>query len=90
MAHKVKLEVMTPEELFYSGEVNSVTVQTISGSEGFLPGHEWCCKLLARHGSLKIREDGAKTKSAKISSGYIEVRDSIIVFCDQAEWQAAK
>lgn len=87
MAHKVKVEVMTPEELFYSGEVNSITVKTISGSEGFLPGHGWCCKLLADQGALKIREDGSKVKSAKIRNGYIEVRDSIIVFCDQAEWQ---
>ncbi|MCH4007109.1 MAG: F0F1 ATP synthase subunit delta [Eubacterium sp.] len=86
MARKVKVEVMTPEELFYSGDVNSVTVRTISGSEGFLPGHEWCCKLLAENGSLKIREDGSKVKTADIKNGYIEVRDDIIVFCDQAEW----
>lgn len=83
---KVKLEVMTPEKLIYRGDVDSVTVKTCDGDEGFLAGHVWCCKLLAKDGAIRIREDAGKTKKAKLKGGCVYVRSDIIVFCDQAEW----
>lgn len=86
MAATVKLEIMTPGELFYSGDVQSVTVKTVSWSEGYLPGHQWCCKLLAASGNASVKDAAGQVKKAELKGGYIEVRDSIIVFSDEARW----
>ena len=80
------MEVITPERLFYEGEVEMVIVRTLIGYEGFLANHSWACKLLDT-GVLKIRENGAKEfKIAAITGGFIDVKDRIIIFTDAAEW----
>ena len=83
----IKLEVITPSKLFYSGEVNLVIARTLMGDEGFMAGHEWACKLLDVD-ELWIQEAGQKEyKVAAVASGYIDVKDSIILYTDAAEWQ---
>lgn len=80
------MEVITPERLFYEGDVEMVIVRTLIGYEGFLANHSWACKLLDT-GVLKIRENGAKEfKIAAITGGFIDVKDRIIIFTDAAEW----
>jgi F-type H+-transporting ATPase subunit epsilon len=86
MAKSFRLEVITPERLFYEGEVEMVIVRTLIGYEGFLANHSWACKLLDT-GVLKIKENGAKEfKIAAITGGFIDVKDRIIIFTDAAEW----
>ena len=86
MAKSFRLEVITPERLFYEGDVEMVIVRTLLGYEGFLANHSWACKLLDT-GVLKIKETGAKEfKIAAITGGFIDVKDRIIIFTDAAEW----
>ena len=86
MAKSFRLEVITPERLFYEGDVEMVIVRTLIGYEGFLANHSWACKLLDT-GVLKIKENGAKEfKIAAITGGFIDVKDRIIIFADAAEW----
>jgi len=88
MPKTVKLEIVTPECLFYSGDVNLVIVRTLSGDEGFMAGHTWACKILDV-GELWFQEAGSKEyKFLAAAQGFIEVRDSILVFLDAAEWPA--
>lgn len=83
----VKLEVITPSKLFYSGEVDLVIVKTTSGDEGFMAGHSWATKLLVVD-EMWIREPGHKDyRIAAVAGGYIDVKDSIIIYTDAAEWQ---
>ncbi len=72
--NSVKLEVLTPHSMFFSGEVDSLTVETMSGSEGYLYGHTWCRKLLKANSKIKIREKGKeKVKIADaINAGITE------------------
>lgn len=88
MSNSVKLEIITPSKLFYRGEIELVIARTLEGDEGFMAGHSWACKLLDI-GELWIQEKG-KTYSdfriAAISGGFIDVKDSIIIFTDAAEW----
>ncbi len=89
MAKAVKLEVITPSKLFYKGEVELVICRTLEGDEGFMANHMWACKLLGV-GELWIKEIGSEDfKIAAISGGYIDVKDSIIIFTDSAEWPEA-
>ena len=86
MGKKIDLEIITPSKVFYKGKVKLVTVRTLSGEEGFMAGHSWAVKLLAV-GELRIQESEAKEyKLAAVSGGYIDVKDSIIIFTDTAEW----
>ena len=88
MATTVKLEIMTPSKLFYQGEVDLVIVTTTEGEEGFMAGHSWACKILDI-GEMCIHEPGAGPddyRSAAVAGGFIDVKDSIIIFTDAVEW----
>lgn len=88
MARSFKLEVITPERLFYSGEVELVIARTMTGDEGYMYGHSWACKLL-KPGELWILEANAKStdfKVAALADGFVEVEDHVIIYADAAEW----
>jgi F-type H+-transporting ATPase subunit epsilon len=86
MAKSVKLEIVTPERLFYKGEVEMVIVRTFFGDEGFMAGHSWACKLLDI-GEIWIKPQGQKDyRILAGAQGFIDVRDTIIIFLDKAEW----
>ena len=88
MANSVRLEVITPSKLFYRGEVELVIVTTLDGDEGFMAGHVWACKLLDI-GELWIQEKGAaknEWRVAAVAGGFIDVKDSIVIYTDAVEW----
>ena len=88
MANSVRLEVITPSKLFYRGEVELVIVTTLDGDEGFMAGHVWACKLLDV-GELWIQEKGAEKNEwrvAAVAGGFIDVKDSIVIYTDAVEW----
>lgn len=87
MANSVKLEIITPSKLFYRGYVELVIVRTLEGEEGFMYGHSWACKLLDI-GELFIREGGSDEdfRVAAVAGGFIDVKDSIIIYTDAVEW----
>ena len=86
--NSVKLEIVTPSKLFYRGEVDLVIVTTLEGDEGFMAGHVWACKLLDV-GELWIQEKGAaknEWRVAALSGGFIEIKESILIYTDAVEW----
>ncbi len=86
MAKSVVLEIITPSKLFYKDNVEMVIVKTVTGEEGFMADHTWACKLL-EIGHIWIKEEGStEFKGATISGGYIDVRDSFVLYTDSAEW----
>lgn len=86
MAKTFKIEVITPERLFYEGEVEMVIVRTTIGYEGFMANHAWACKLLGT-GIMRLKEAGGKDfKHASITGGFIDVKDRVTIFTDAAEW----
>ncbi len=86
MANSFKLEVITAAGPFFSGEAEMVVVRTLLGEEGFMAGHSWACKLLDT-GAMRIQEAGqTDVKWAAIPGGYIDVKDSVVIYADMAEW----
>jgi len=82
MAKAFHLEIVTPEQRFYSGEVEIVIVPTVTGEEGYMAGHTWACKLL-KAGGMRYREAGSKDfRRARIDGGFIDVRGDALVFTD--------
>lgn len=81
---KIKFEIITPERIVYSAEVDSVTIPTTMGEITVLPNHIPLIALLTP-GELRIKKGEAEELMA-VSGGFIEVRkDKVIVLSDTAE-----
>lgn len=85
MADKsIKLEVITPEKVACSVEIESLVVPAALGYLGILPNHAPLVTALDI-GVIKFKEAG-KVKKMAISGGFMEVFDNkIIVLADTAE-----
>ncbi len=79
------LSVVTPERMFFEGDVERVTVRTVSGDVGILKGH---AKYISALGIGKMRiktESGEKT--AALAEGFIKVDgDKTLVLASACEW----
>jgi F-type H+-transporting ATPase subunit epsilon len=78
------LEIVTPERLAYSDEVDMVLVPGIEGELGILPHHTPLVGLLGM-GELKIRKGGDE-ESFAIVGGFLQVRpDKVVVMAETAD-----
>jgi F-type H+-transporting ATPase subunit epsilon len=78
------LEIVTPERLAYSDEVDSVVLPGAEGEMGILPHH---APLLATLGvgELRIRK-GAEEEFFAIAGGFVQVRpDKVVVMAEMAD-----
>jgi F-type H+-transporting ATPase subunit epsilon len=77
------LEIVTPERLAYSDDVDMVLVPGIEGELGILPHHTPLVSLLGV-GELKIRKGGDE-ESFAIVGGFLQVRpDKVVVMAETA------
>ena len=84
MASTIRLEIVTPERVIYSDEVDAVVVPGVEGQLGILPRHAPLMTML-QPGELKVRKGGEEIYVA-IFGGFLEVRpDRVIVLADAAE-----
>ena len=80
-----KLEIFTPEKQFFSGEVESVVLDSFDGELGILAGHYPMTAAVAS-GEIKMKING-EWKSAFNSEGFVEVRpDEVLLFAHSCEW----
>jgi F-type H+-transporting ATPase subunit epsilon len=78
------LEIVTPERLAYSDEVDMVLVPGVDGELGILPHHTPLVSLLGV-GELKIRKGGDE-ESFAIVGGFLQVRpDKVVVMAETAD-----
>ncbi len=84
MADELMLEIVTPEKMAFSGNVEEVTVPGSEGEFGVLRGH---ASLLSSVdvGELNFTKEGKKTYYA-VSTGYAEVTSSkVTILVETAE-----
>lgn len=80
----LKLEIVTAEQLVYSGEIERVIAPGIEGQLGILPNHAALMTML-QPGELIVR-NGNNEVTIAISGGFIEVLDNkVIILADAAE-----
>jgi F-type H+-transporting ATPase subunit epsilon len=78
------LEIVTPERLAYSGEVDMVLVPGVDGELGILPHHAPLVSLLGL-GELRLRR-GQDEESFAIVGGFLQVRpDKVVVMAETAD-----
>lgn len=80
-----ELTIITPAQLFYSGQVELVRVTTMDGEEGFKAGHAWCVKLLAENGHVRLQE-AAAVRTAALKGGHIDIKDKFVIYAEDAAW----
>lgn len=84
MANALHLEIVTPEKLEISTEVDDVTAPGTEGEFGVLPGHTPFLTTLAT-GELSYKKEG-KTTYYAVGSGFFEVLyDRIKVLAESIE-----
>ncbi len=83
----LRLEIVTPERLAYSDDVDMVLVPGIEGELGILPHHTPLASLLGM-GELRFRKDGLEEAFA-IVGGFVQVRpDKVVVMAETASLAA--
>jgi len=84
MADKLNLEVITPERLVLSEQVDEVVAPALSGELGIMPDHTPLISQL-KTGVLSYRQ-GNQNRRMHVSGGFIEVAsDNVSVLSDVAE-----
>ncbi len=78
------VELVSPEQILYSGEGDMVICRTSDGEIAFLSGHAPFVGALGI-GIVTVRHDGADTKAA-VHGGFVEVsHDQVTILSDVAE-----
>ena len=80
----ILLEIVTPERLAFSGEVDSVQVPGSEGELGILPHHAPLVSMLGV-GELRFRT-GGNEESFAVVGGFVQVRpDKVVVMAETAD-----
>lgn len=79
----MKLEIITPEQIVFSGEVSLVTVPGMNGSFTILKDHAPIVSSLAK-GVITYRIEG-EDKHFNIGSGFVEVSNNKISIAVELE-----
>lgn len=78
MIDSFRLQVITPDKVYYDGDVAFVEYNTTEGAVGVLPGHIAMTQVVAP-GELKIYEDkNATPKVASLNSGIVQIMPDVI------------
>ena len=80
--NRLYLKVVTPDKLFFEGEIDMLVARTIEGDVGILLNHSPLVTILDI-GRLVIK-DGDERKIAACAGGYIDVRNNNITVVSDA------
>lgn len=81
---KIKLEIISPNKLVYTADIDMLIVRSIGGDLGILPKHAPLLAGLVPH-AMRAMIDGTENLIA-VSGGFMEVQpDKIVVLASAAE-----
>lgn len=80
-----KLKIITPDRMFYEGEVAMVEFNTTEGEIGILKKHVPTTVIISP-GILTITEENEK-KEAALHEGFAEIlQDEVVILAEVVEW----
>lgn len=83
--NKFKIQIVSPDRMFYEGEADMLEVKTTEGEIGILAGHIPMTSILSP-GVMRIIE-GSEVKEAAVHDGFLEILpDKVIVLAESCEW----
>lgn len=81
-----KLQVISPDRIFFDGEADMIELKTTEGEMGIYKDHIPLTAILAP-GILKIKSAGHETKEAALHDGFIEILgDKVTILAESCEW----
>ncbi|AEF95446.1 ATP synthase epsilon chain [Desulfotomaculum nigrificans CO-1-SRB] len=84
MAKTQRLDIVTPEKVVFSEEIDFIVAPGADGELGILPEHAPLVTAL-KIGVMRVQQDGKFFKVA-VSGGFMEVKNSrVVVLADTAE-----
>lgn len=79
------IQVVSPDRVFYEGDIEMLEVKTTEGEIGILAGHIPLTSIIAP-GVMRIMT-GGKTKEAALHDGFMEIlTDKVIILAESCEW----
>lgn len=75
----MKLEILSPEKIYFSGEVTKVTLPGKQGRFTVLENHAAIISMLDK-GMMVYRENGID-QQLNIGAGFVDVNNSRVVVC---------
>lgn len=82
----LRVELVAPERILYSGEAEMLACRTPNGEIAFLSGHVPFLGELADGDVRIVEKAGGAVKIAHVSGGFVEVaHDTVSILADQAE-----
>ena len=86
LSRSFRLEIRTPEQLIYEGDVTSITAPGVEGNFQILVGHIPFLTALDV-GEIRIRESSETSQLMATSGGVFEVlRTGVTVLVETGEW----
>ena len=83
--NNIHLRIITPDRMFYEGDVGMVEFNTTEGEIGVLPGHI-PLTVIIKPGILVFNE-GEETKEAALHAGFAEILpDRVTILAEIIEW----
>ena len=84
MARILLLEIVTPERIVYTNEVEMVVAPALDGELGILPLHAPMVAAL-KAGEVRVKFDTDQVEWFAISGGYLQVHeDKVVILADDA------
>ena len=85
MADVMKVQIITPDETFYQGDVTMVELTTTEGNVGIYKNHIPLTAVVAP-GVLRLHEE-AGIREASLMSGFITILpEEVTILAEVAEW----
>ncbi|MDQ3738545.1 MAG: F0F1 ATP synthase subunit epsilon [Actinomycetota bacterium] len=82
MAEPMRVEVVSPEDVLFSGEATQVITRTAEGEVAFLADHAPFLGLLVEN-ETRIWTSGGQVVSVLIPGGFVEVSDNTVsILCE--------
>ncbi len=80
------VELVSPENIVFSGEATMVVARTTAGEIAFLPGHVPFVGVLSGKSPVKIMMTEGPVRVVAVHSGFVEVsHDNVTILSDVAE-----
>ena len=84
-AQKVRLRIITPEQIKVDEDANMVIIRCITGNMGILPGHE-AYSVALDYGILRILHDDIEMRIA-VYGGLASIQNDVLtILTNDAEW----
>jgi F-type H+-transporting ATPase subunit epsilon len=85
---KIKCTILTPEKLFYEGELDLAVLEAHDGARGFLTNH---CPMFSELGIGEVKLiNGDSVENMVIEGGIVEIKDNKMIILAESAFKKSE